>query len=80
MRWIYMMNSRLKTGFLTLILGLAWAVSISAQNPQLAMHYYNRGEFEKAETLFRELVATQPENSVYFEKLMDCLTQLRNYD
>lgn len=80
MRWIYMMNSRLKTGFLTLILGLAWVVSLSAQNPQLAMHYYNRGEFEKAETLFRELVATQPENSVYFEKLMDCLTQLRNYD
>lgn len=51
-----------------------------AQNPQLAMHYYNRGEFEKAESIFQELVQKQPQNSVYFEKLMDSQIQLQKYD
>lgn len=51
-----------------------------AQNPQLAMHYYNRGEFEKAESMFKELTQKQPQNSVYFEKLMDSQIQLQKYD
>lgn len=51
-----------------------------AQNPQLAMHYYNRGEFEKAESIFKELTQKQPQNSVYFEKLMDSQIQLQKYD
>lgn len=74
------MRNRIKITLITLTLCLSWIYTLTAQNPQLAMHYYNRGEFEKAEALFRDLVKTQPENSVYFEKLMDCLTQLRNYD
>lgn len=75
-----MMNTKLKIVVLTLTVSLGWILTLTAQNPQLAMHYYNRGEYEKAETLFRDLVDSQPENPVYFEKLMDCLTQLRNYD
>jgi len=46
----------------------------------LAMHYYNRGEFEKAESMFKELTQKQPQNSVYFEKLMDSQIQLQKYD
>ena len=75
-----MMNTKVKMTGLTIALFLGWILTLSAQNPQLAMHYYNRGEYEKAESLFSDLVAKQPENTVYFEKLMDCLTQLRNYD
>lgn len=75
-----MMNTKVKITGLTLALFLVWIVTLTSQNPQLAMHYYNRGEYEKAESLFSDLVSKQPENPVYFEKLMDCLTQLRNYD
>lgn len=60
-----------------LMLGILFA---AAQNPQLAMHYYNRGEYEKAESIFQELVNKNPANSTYFEKLMDCQIQLQNYD
>ncbi len=75
-----MRNTKLKIPVLIVILLLGWAGILMAQNPQLAMHYYNRGEYEKAEALFTDLVSQQPENPVYFEKLMDCLTQLRKYD
>ncbi len=75
-----MTNTKMKITGLTMTIILAWIMTLSAQNPQLAMHYYNRGEYEKAESLFSDLVSKQPENTVYFEKLMDCLTQLRNYD
>src|SRR5690606_22910260 len=79
-RFIIMRNTKLKIPVLILFLLLGWAGTLVAQNPQLAMHYYNRGEYEKAEALFTDLVSKQPENPVYFEKLMDCLTQLRKYD
>ncbi len=75
-----MMNNKIKVIGLTLGMLLGWLITLSAQNPQLAMHYYNRGEFEKAQSIFSELVNKQPENKIYFEKLMDCLTQLRKYD
>lgn len=75
-----MRNTKLKIPVLIVILLLGWTGILMAQNPQLAMHYYNRGEYEKAEALFTDLVSQQPENPVYFEKLMDCLTQLRKYD
>ncbi len=75
-----MMNTKIKIIGLTLGMMLGWLITLSAQNPQLAMHYYNRGEYEKAQSIFTELVDKQPGNKVYFEKLMDCLTQLRKYD
>lgn len=75
-----MKNTKLKIPVLILFLLFGWAGTLMSQNPQLAMHYYNRGEYEKAEALFTDLVSKQPENPVYFEKLMDCLTQLRKYD
>ncbi len=40
----------------------------------------NTRKYEKAQSIFSELVSKQPENKIYFEKLMDCLTQLRKYD
>lgn len=75
-----MTKTSFKTIGLTISILMGWFIAVSAQNPQLAMHYYNRGEYEKAESLFRDLAKSQPENNVYFEKLMDCLTQLRKYD
>jgi len=75
-----MMDTRIKILGFTLAILLGGMITLAAQNPQLAMHYYNRGEYEKAESIFSELVSKQPENKIYFEKLMDCLTQLRKYD
>lgn len=72
-------KSRQRLLFLLLFVAFFSALSY-AQNPQLAMHYFNRGEFEKAESMFKELVQKQPQNSVYFEKLMDSQIQLQKYD
>lgn len=51
-----------------------------SQNPQLAIHYYNRGEYEKAASILEELVDKDPNQSMFFEKLVDCYNQLRDYD
>src|SRR5690625_3728177 len=63
-----------------MLFAISFSVVAYGQNPQLAMHYFNRGEFEKAESMFKELVQKQPQNSVYFEKLMDSQIQLQKYD
>ncbi|WP_236972472.1 tetratricopeptide repeat protein [Membranihabitans marinus] len=73
------MNNYIKISIFSFIL---WTISlpIYSQNPQLAMHYYSRGEYEKAATIFQELMVKQPRQSIFFERLVDCYNQLREYD
>lgn len=54
--------------------GLLWS-----QNDQLAQYYYDRGEFDKAITVYKELNAKNPGNSSYVIRLAECFQQLEQY-
>lgn len=53
---------------------------VSAQNDQLALDYFEKGEFEKAVTLYEEIHIKQPNNLFFFEKLLQCYRQLQQFD
>lgn len=53
---------------------------VSAQNDQLALDYFEKGEFEKAVTLYEEIHTKQPNNLFFFEKLLQCYRQLQQFD
>ena len=51
-----------------------------SQKEQLAQNYFDRGEFEKALASFQGLAKDQPYNSLYFQKSVECLQQLQQFD
>ena len=53
---------------------------VSAQNEQLALQYFEDGEFEKALTLFEENLKNQPSNFFFFQKTLECYQQLKQYN
>jgi tetratricopeptide (TPR) repeat protein len=53
---------------------------VFSQNEQLAQNYFDKGEFEKAKISFEELLKTQPYNSLYFQRLIECQQQLQQFD
>jgi tetratricopeptide (TPR) repeat protein len=53
---------------------------VFSQNEQLAQNYFDKGDFEKAAISFDELVKSMPSNPYYFQKKIDCLQQLQQYD
>jgi tetratricopeptide (TPR) repeat protein len=46
----------------------------------LAQNYFDKGEFEKALISYQELIAAQPFNGYYFQRIIDCYQQLKQYD
>jgi tetratricopeptide (TPR) repeat protein len=53
---------------------------VSAQNEQLALQYFDDGEFEKALTIFEESSQKQPSNFFFLQKIIECQQQLKQYD
>lgn len=51
-----------------------------AQNEQLALDYFEKGEFEKAVTMLESISSKQPANAYYFERLITCYQQLQQYE
>ena len=51
-----------------------------SQNDQLAMNYFDKGEFEKALVSFQDLLTSQPGNGFYFQQTIECYQQLKKYD
>ena len=51
-----------------------------AQNEQLAQHYFDKGEFEKALISYQDLLKSQSGNGLYFQKTIDCYQQLQQFD
>jgi len=51
-----------------------------SQNEQLALDYFEKGEFEKAVSLLEEISNKQPSNYYYFERTIDCYQQLQKFD
>lgn len=66
--------------FLTLFAFLIITSTVWGQNEQLAKMYFDRGEFEKALQSYDELYKSQPGNTPYFQRLIECHQQLEQYD
>ena len=66
-----------KIVFIVLFMTSFW---VSAQNEQLALQYFDDGEFEKAITIFEENLQKQPSNYFFFQKIIECRQQLKQYD
>jgi len=57
-----------------------FSIVANAQNEQLALQYYDEGAFEKALTLFEENSKKNPTNAYFFQKTIECLQQLQQYE
>ena len=51
-----------------------------SQNEQLAQNYFDRGEFDKATSIFEELDKKQPGNFYFTQKLISCYQSLKQFD
>jgi tetratricopeptide (TPR) repeat protein len=59
---------------------LLFSTSIFAQNDQLAQYYYDKGDFDKALVSYQELLDGLPTNPFYFQRKIDCLQQLQQFE
>ena len=64
--------------FITFLLFIS--LFVSAQSEQLAYNYFDRGEFDKAITLLKKLLLNNQEITAYFQKMIECYQQLKQYD
>lgn len=51
-----------------------------SQNELLAQNYFDKGEFDKAISLFEELEKKQPNNFYFTQKLVSCYQGLKQFD
>lgn len=68
----------MKKRFLHIV--LFFSLACFSQNEQLAQYYFEKGDFEKAKISFEELLKTTPQNSQYFQRIIDCYQQLQQFD
>jgi tetratricopeptide (TPR) repeat protein len=65
---------------LILCIILFCSTSVFAQNEQLAQYYYDKGDFDKALVSYQELSDGLPSNPFYFQRKIDCMQQLLQFD
>ena len=67
--------------FFLFILATLVTIAVSAQNSKLADQYYLEGEYQKAGDLYLKLheTAKQNNNFIYFNKYIECLLALHEY-
>ena len=65
---------------LFLHIALFFSLICFSQNEQLALYYYDKGDFEKAKISFEELLKSVPQNHQYFLHTIDCYQQLQQFD
>jgi tetratricopeptide (TPR) repeat protein len=53
---------------------------VFSQNEQLAQYYYDKGDFDKALLSYQELSNSLPSNPFYFQRKIDCMQQLLQFD
>ena len=56
------------------------AVSAFGQDARLAQQYFQNGEYEKAAVLFEKLFDQNNKNPYFFDRYVDCLLALEDYD
>ena len=54
--------------------------TLNAQKSRLAQQYYQNGEYEKAASLYEKLYEEQNYNDYYFERYVECLISLEEYE
>ncbi len=64
----------------TIFLFLLFPFFLSAQDSRLAQQYYQSGEFEKASVLYEKLYNDNAKNDFYFDRYIDCMIALEQYD
>ncbi|NHN27139.1 tetratricopeptide repeat protein [Flavobacterium jejuense] len=64
----------------TLFILLIFTLFVQSQNEQLALDYYEKGEFEKALTLLEQIALKQTSNYYFFERIIDCYQQLEQFE
>jgi tetratricopeptide (TPR) repeat protein len=62
------------------LFSLFYSLFVFSQNDQLAMNYFDKGEFEKALVSYQDLLTSQPGNGFYFQQTIDCYHQLKQYE
>ncbi len=64
------------------VLGLifGWIGAALAQNEALAQDYFEKGEYEKAESLYKSLSEKQPFQTTYFQNLILCQQAQNKFD
>lgn len=63
-----------------LLLLMSAPVMALSQNARLAQQYYADGEYEKAATLYEQLLDQNDANEYYFERYFNCLLNLERFD
>ena len=63
----------------TIILSF-FSLIVVSQNEQLAQNYIDKGEFDKAASLYEELDKKQPNNFYFSQKLVSCYQGLKQFD
>jgi tetratricopeptide (TPR) repeat protein len=63
----------------TLFVSIFCIVASAQVDPGLAKTYFEKGAFEKAALLYKKLLNTQPANSYYSLKLIECYQQLSQF-
>ena len=61
------------------LIALLFSFAAFAQNEQLALNYFEKGEFEKALVMYKELDAKQPNATFFTQKIVACYQQLQQY-
>jgi len=56
------------------------ALLLVGQESKLAQQYYENGEYEKAAALYNKLYGQQNNNDYYFERYVECLINLEDYE
>lgn len=59
---------------------LLFCTTAFGQDPRLAQQYFSDGEFEKAASVYKSLLQKSPNNDSYFNRYLDCLMALKQYD
>ena len=63
-----------------LYISLLFSLIAFSQNEQLAQYYYDKGDFDKALVSYQELSDGLPSNPFYFQRKIDCMQQLLQFD
>jgi tetratricopeptide (TPR) repeat protein len=63
-----------------LYISLLFSLIAFSQNEQLAQYYYDKGDFDKALVSYHELSDGLPSNPFYFQRKIDCMQQLLQFD
>ena len=70
-----------RKSLISLVLIMVFALGgLYAQSAKLAQQYYQNGEYEKAGATYVGLYKSNPNNSHYFNRYVDCLMKLEDYE